>query len=94
MEPPKDDKSKKGKENKFEWAHEGVVTLVRVIILAMVGSVLTLNYVSIPGVPQKCRIDPTFIDRLYSQVHYTFGVQTAKKKDEESKKKPPETKET
>ena len=93
MEPPKDDKSKKGKENKFEWADEGVATLVRVIILAWSGAILTLNYVSIPGVPQK-QIDPTFIASVFTGTLATFGVQTAKKKDEESKKKPPETKET
>lgn len=92
MEPPKDDKSKKGKENKFEWADEGVATLVRVIILAWSGAILTLNYVSIPGVPQK-QIDPTFIASVFTGTLATFGVQTAKKKDEEAKKKP-ETKET
>ena len=66
---------------------------MRVIILAWSGAILTLNYVSIPGVPQK-QIDPTFIASVFTGTLATFGVQTAKKKDEESKKKPPETKET
>ena len=50
----------KKKDNKFEWDDEGVATLVRVIILAWSGAILTLNYVTIPGVPQR-QIDPTFI---------------------------------
>ena len=36
----------KKKDNKFEWADEGVATLVRVIILAWSGAILTLNYVT------------------------------------------------
>jgi|TARA_E500000331_G_scaffold317979_1_gene329733 hypothetical protein len=75
----------KKKENKFEWADEGVATLVRVVILAWSGAILTLNYVSIPGVPQK-QIDPTFIASVFTGTLATFGVQTAKKKDEEDKK--------
>jgi|TARA_B100001758_G_C18376732_1_gene594769 hypothetical protein len=75
----------KKKENKFEWADEGVATLVRVIILAWSGAILTLNYVSIPGVPQK-QIDPTFIASVFTGTLATFGVQTAKKKEEEKPK--------
>jgi hypothetical protein len=78
-------KEGKKKEDKFEWADEGVATLVRVIILAWSGAILTLNYVSIPGIPQK-QIDPTFIASVFTGTLATFGVQTAKKKDEESKK--------
>ena len=73
------------KENKFEWADEGVATLVRVVILAWSGAILTLNYVTIPGVPQR-QIDPTFIASVFTGTLATFGVQTAKKKDEEDKK--------
>ena len=75
----------KKKENKFEWADEGVATLVRVVILAWSGAILTLNYVTIPGVPQR-QIDPTFIASVFTGTLATFGVQTAKKKDEEEKK--------
>lgn len=71
------------KEEKFEWADEGVATLVRVIILAWSGAILTLNYVSIPGIPQK-QIDPTFIASVFTGTLATFGVQTAKKKEEEN----------
>lgn len=76
----------KGKsENKFEWADEGVATLVRVVILAWSGAILTLNYVTIPGIPQR-QIDPTFIASVFTGTLATFGVQTAKKKDDEDKK--------
>ena len=92
METLKGGKSKE-KENKFEWADEGVATLVRVIILAWSGAILTLNYVSIPGVPQK-QIDPTFIASVFTGTLATFGVQTAKKKEEEKKEEPKKEKET
>ena len=78
-------KEAKKKENKFEWADEGVSTLVRVIILSWSAAILTLNYVSIPGIPQK-NIDPTFIASVFTGTLATFGVQPAKKKDEEPKK--------
>ena len=72
----------KKKEERYEWHDEGVATLVRVIILAWSGAILTLNYVSIPGVPQN-QIDPTFIASVFTGTLATFGVQTAKKKEEE-----------
>ena len=74
----------KKKEERYEWHDEGVATLVRVIILAWSGAILTLNYVSIPGVPQK-QIDPTSIASVFTGTLATFGVQTAKKKEEENK---------
>ena len=78
----------KKKENKFEWADEGVATLVRVVILAWSGAILTLNYVTVPGIPQK-NIDPTFIASVFTGTLATFGVVPAKKKEEkeESSKK-------
>lgn len=75
---------KKKGENKFEWADEGVSTLVRVIILGWAGAILTLNYVTIPGIPQK-NIDPTFIASVFTGTLATFGVVPAKKKDETAK---------
>ena len=71
----------KKKENKFEWADEGVSTLVRVIILGWAGAILTLNYVTIPGIPQK-NIDPTFIASVFTGTLATFGVVPSKKKEE------------
>jgi hypothetical protein len=72
------------KTEQFEWADEGVSTLVRVIILSWSASILTLNYVTVPGIPQR-QIDPTFIASVFTGTLATFGVQTAKKKDEEPK---------
>ena len=69
------------KEDKFEWADEGVSTLVRVIILGWSVAILTLNYVTVPGVPQK-NIDPTFIASVFTGTLATFGVMPSKKKDE------------
>ncbi|ABA47132.1 gp161 [Synechococcus phage syn9] len=69
------------KDNKFEWADEGVATLVRVIILGWSAAILTLNYVTVPGIPQK-NIDPTFIASVFTGTLATFGVVPAKKKEE------------
>ena len=82
--PNKKEESKK--DNKFEWADEGVSTLVRVIILGWSAAILTLNYVTVPGIPQK-NIDPTFIASVFTGTLATFGVVPAKKdkKDEEKK---------
>tara|TARA_R100001163_G_C4952864_1_gene119892 strand:- start:344 stop:610 length:267 start_codon:yes stop_codon:yes gene_type:complete len=84
-----DSNLKKGEsKNKFEWADEGVATLVRVIILGWSAAILTLNYVTVPGIPQK-NIDPTFIASVFTGTLATFGVVPAKKKEEkeESPKK-------
>jgi hypothetical protein len=40
---------------------------------------LTLNYVSIPGIPSQ-KIDPTFIASVFTGVLAGFGIQTASKK--------------
>ena len=85
---PKKEEAKK--ENKFEWADEGVSTLVRVIILGWSAAILTLNYVTVPGIPQK-NIDPTFIASVFTGTLATFGVVPAKKKDD-SKQEPPKEK--
>ena len=67
LPPPKPKKSEDlaKKENKFEWHDEGIGTLVRVVILGWAGAILTLNYVSIPGLEQK-QIDPTFIASVFT----------------------------
>ena len=82
MESTPKKKEETKKENKFEWADEGVSTLVRVVIRGWSAAILTLNYVSIPGIPQK-NIDPTFIASVFTGTLATFGVMPAKKKDEE-----------
>tara|TARA_A100001234_G_scaffold106809_1_gene93838 strand:+ start:290 stop:583 length:294 start_codon:yes stop_codon:yes gene_type:complete len=72
------------KQNKFDWADEGLSALVRVVILSWSAAILTLNYVTIPGVPQK-NIDPTFIASVFTGTLATFGVVPAKKDKREEK---------
>ena len=84
-EEAKIDEKKKGPigklKDKIEDADEQLAvlsTLVRLGILVWSGGILTLNYVTIPGLPQQ-KIDPTFIASVFTGVLATFGVQTAKK---------------
>ena len=79
------------KKEKFEWADEGLSALVRVIILGWSAAILTLNYVTVPGIPQR-QIDPTFIASVFTTTLATFGVQASKKKDEDKDKKGEEKK--
>ena len=68
-------------KDKIEDADEQMAvlsTLVRLGILVWSGGILTLNYVTIPHLPQQ-KIDPTFIASVFTGVLATFGVQTAKK---------------
>jgi len=56
-----------------------ISTGVRIVVLAWSGGILTLNYVSIPGIPQQ-KIDPTFIPSVFTGVLASFGIATASKK--------------
>ena len=56
-----------------------ISTAVRITVLGWSGAILTLNYVSIPGIPQQ-KIDPTFIASVFTGVLASFGIQTASKK--------------
>ena len=85
-------KKEETKQNKFDWADEGLSALVRVVILSWSAAILTLNYVTIPGVPQK-NIDPTFIASVFTGTLATFGVVPAKKDKKEEDKKEMEKKE-
>ena len=87
-EEAKTDEKKKGPigklKDKIEDADEQLAvlsTLVRLGILVWSGGILTLNYVTIPGLPQQ-KIDPTFIASVFTGVLATFGVQTAKKSND------------
>ena len=62
-----------------------ISTMVRITVLAWSGGILTLNYVAIPGVPQQ-KIDPTFIASVFTGVLASFGIQTASKKGEGTRK--------
>jgi len=56
-----------------------ISTLVRIGVLVWSGGILTLNYVTIPGLAQQ-KIDPTFIASVFTGILATFGVSTASKK--------------
>ena len=56
-----------------------ISTAVRITVLGWSGAILTLNYVSIPGIPQQ-KIDPTFIASVFTGVLASFCIQTASKK--------------
>ena len=54
-------------------------TFVRLGVLVWSGGILTLNYVTFPGLEQQ-KIDPTFKASVFTGVLATFGIQTASKK--------------
>ena len=56
-----------------------ISTVVRIVVLGWSGAILTLNYVSNPGIPQQ-KIDPTFIASVFTGVLASFGIATASKK--------------
>ena len=81
-------------KDKIEDADEQLAvlsTLVRLGILVWSGGILTLNYVTIPGLPQQ-KIDPTFIASVFTGTLATFGVVPAKKDKKEEKKPEVESK--
>ena len=82
----KDDKKKKGAFGKIKDAilpdaeeQAAIIsTMVRIGVLVWSGGILTLNYVTIPGLAQQ-KIDPTFIASVFTGVLASFGIQTASK---------------
>ena len=86
LEEKKDDK----KKNVLEKVKDAILpdqeeqaaiisTFVRLGVLIWSGGILTLNYVSIPGIPQQ-KIDPTFIASVFTGVLASFNITTASKK--------------
>ena len=71
---PVNGKPELDKEERFELLY----TFVRMGILIWSGCILTLNYVTIPKLPQD-KIDPTFIASVFTGTLATFGVQRATK---------------
>jgi hypothetical protein len=69
---------KEGLEDKEEQAN-AITTLIKIIVLGWSGAILTLNYVSIPGIPQQ-KIDPTFIASVFTGVLASFNITTTSKK--------------
>jgi hypothetical protein len=64
-------------DHEFNWHEEGISSLVRLVVLGWTGAILTLNYVSVPGIPQQ-KIDPTFIASVFTGTLATFGVTPSK----------------
>ena len=101
MAEPKADEPKK--KNPLQKLKEGLddkeeqlqvlSTFVRLGVVVWSGFILTLNYVTIPGLGEQERIDPTFIASVFTGALASFGLETAKKRgdgtykaDEEKKK--------
>jgi len=55
-------------------------TFVRLGILIWAGGILTLNYVTFPGMTEQDKIDPTFIASVFTGVLATFGVEAGQRK--------------
>ena len=60
-----------------------VSALVRVAILVWSACILTINYVTIPGLKQD-KIDPTFIASVFTGTLATFGVERAKSSEKKT----------
>ena len=71
-------KLKEGLDDKEEQAN-AITTLIKIIVLGWSGAILSLNYVSIPGIPQQ-KIDPTFIASVFTGVLASFNITTTSKK--------------
>ena len=79
--PTKPDEAKR--KNPLQKFKDGLddttTTLIKIIVLGWSGAILTLNYVSIPGIPQQ-KIDPTFIASVFTGVLASFNISTTSKK--------------
>ena len=85
-------KLKEGLDDKEEQL-QVLSVFVRLGVVVWSGFILTLNYVTIPGLGKQERIDPTFIASVFTGCLASFGIDTAKKRgdgtykaDEEKKK--------
>ena len=85
-------KLKEGLDDKEEQL-QVLSKFVRLGVVVWSGFILTLNYVTIPGLGEQERIDPTFIASVFTGALASFGLETAKKrgdgtyKADEDKKK-------
>ena len=76
----KPDEKKKNPFQKFkDGLDDTTTTLIKIVVLGWSGAILTLNYVSIPGIPQQ-KIDPTFIASVFTGVLASFNISTTSKK--------------
>ena len=75
-----DEPKKRNPLQKFkDGLDDTTTTLIKIIVLGWSGAILTLNYVSIPGIPQQ-KIDPTFIASVFTGVLASFNISTTSKK--------------
>ena len=81
----KEEEKKKGPIGKLKELSEDkeeqmaiLSTFVRLGILIWAGGILTLNYVTFPGMTEQDKIDPTFIASVFTGVLATFGVEAGK----------------
>ena len=72
-------KLKEGLDDKEEQL-QVLSTFVRLGVVVWSGFILTLNYVTIPGLGEQERIDPTFIASVFTGALASFGLETAKKR--------------
>ena len=72
-------KIKAGLEDKEEQL-QVLSTFVRLGVVVWAGFILTLNYITIPGLGKQERIDPTFIASVFTGALASFGLETAKKR--------------
>ena len=86
-EPKKEEVKPKGPIGKIKELAEDkeeqmaiLSTFVRLGILIWAGGILTLNYVTFPGMTEQDKIDPTFIASVFTGVLATFGVEAGKNK--------------
>ena len=84
----KEEEKKKGPIGKIKELSEDkeeqlaiLSTFVRLGILIWAGGILTLNYVTFPGMTEQDKIDPTFIASVFTGVLATFGVEAGKNKN-------------
>ena len=84
----KEEEKKKGPLGKLKEAVDDkeeqmaiLSTFVRLGILIWAGGILTLNYVTFPGMTEQDKIDPTFIASVFTGVLATFGVEAGKNKN-------------
>jgi len=75
----KEEKRKNPLQKLKEGLDDTTTTLIKIVVLGWSGAILTLNYVSIPGIPQQ-KIDPTFIASVFTGVLASFNITTTSKK--------------
>ena len=56
-------------------------TFVRLGVVVWSGFIISLNYIPLPGMYNKQNNDITFITFVFTSALATFGIDTAKKKD-------------